>query len=230
MNVKLLSSTEDPVHLIWTAARTCYSEVFPEELWEEEVSMKRWQKLFEHLYFSGHHSVFEHVNFTFAISGVTRQTTHQLVRHRHGSYSQQSMRYVNMENAEFNIPEPEGHTSSLKDIVLDRYNELLDEGMKKEDARRVMPIGTLTNMVVTYNLRSLIDIAYERRCVFAQLEIRSVVNKMREEVSKIFKPFGKAMAIKCQQLGYCPEERNEDGKCKIRPHFNATGLKRLKLL
>jgi len=227
MNVKLLSTTDEPLRVIWTAARTCYSDLFPESLWDDasEVSADRWQVIFEHLYFSGHHSVFEHVNFTFAISGVTRQTTHQLVRHRHGSYSQQSMRYVDFTDASYNIPVNEVCTDIFK-----AYSDLLVSDVPAEDARRILPIGTETNLVVTYNLRSLINLASERRCIFAHAEIRSLVNQMRSEVSKVFEPFGRAMAIKCQKLGYCPEERNLDGHCTIRPHFRSTGLKKLKLL
>ena len=228
MKVSLLTYTEDPLHIIWTAARTCYSNKLPTELWDEDVSMDSFMKLLRHLYESGHHSVFEHVNFTFAVEDVTRQTTHQLVRHRHGSYSQQSMRYVNMEQATFSVPE--GAECSVLDSIEEYQRLMTEEGVPAEDARRVIPIGIHTNIVVTYNLRALIDMSKERRCLYAQKEIRDVVNAMKKELAFMFPPFGKMMAIKCQRLGYCPEERNSDGSfCSIRPPKNTIQLKILEI-
>ena len=114
MKVKLISMTPNPIDVMWAAARTCYSEKSPVEMWEdwqklldpdnEEVvcdfneykSMqdKHWN-LVKKVLDSGHQSVAEHVYFTFAIEGISRACSHQLVRHRAGIvFSQQSQRYV----------------------------------------------------------------------------------------------------------------------------------------
>ena len=85
--------------MIYTACRTCYSEQPPDEIWSEvtsgQVSDRKMQRLIERVVASGHHSTIEHIVFSFAISGVSRTMTHQLVRHRIGvAFAQQSQRYV----------------------------------------------------------------------------------------------------------------------------------------
>lgn len=227
MNVQLLTHTNEPERVIHTAAKTTVRDELPENIWKENFTDSDIEKLFRHLYLSGHHSIFEHISFTFAISGVTRQTTHQLVRHRHGSYSQQSLRYVTPFNLTFDTLAGKEYESDIRSI----YFDIINNGEKKEDARRVLPIGTHTNIVVTFNLRALIDMASERRCIYAQREFRDVVNAMKTEVGKVFKIFGRAMAIKCQRLGYCPEMRNADNQfCTIRPHFDKTNLRGIRLI
>lgn len=111
MKVKLIKVTDDPINVMWTAARTCYSATSPNTMWDtiygpieedqeysteqvEEYTEKHW-KLVKAVLDSGHQSVAEHVNFTFAIEGISRACSHQLVRHRAGIvFSQQSQRYV----------------------------------------------------------------------------------------------------------------------------------------
>jgi len=112
MKVKLIQMTEDPISIMWTAARTCYSEKSPIEMWDNrykdsygepdmdlsnqvfnEKQEKMWN-LVKQVLDSGHLSIAEHVYFTFAIEGISRSCSHQLVRHRHCTFSQQSQRYV----------------------------------------------------------------------------------------------------------------------------------------
>lgn len=117
MRVKLIQVTQNPIDVMWTAARTCYSEKSPVEMWDEiYYPSEEWQKLNDEKYNqqtkkhwnlvkkvldSGHQSIAEHVYFTFAIEGVDRALTHQLVRHRAGIvFSQQSQRYVQPKNVE----------------------------------------------------------------------------------------------------------------------------------
>src|SRR5512134_159694 len=87
------------VPLIYTACRTCYSELDPQEIFrravEGQVDPAKQQKLIQGVIESGHGSTIEHVVFTFGISGVSRTLSHQLVRHRAGvAFDQQSQRYV----------------------------------------------------------------------------------------------------------------------------------------
>ena len=116
MKVKLIQMTENPIDVMWVAARTCYSEKPPIEMWEDkygEVSDgcehsceyikqctdKHW-KLVKQVLSSGHQSIAEHVYFTFTIEGISRACSHQLVRHRAGIvFSQQSQRYVEIKES-----------------------------------------------------------------------------------------------------------------------------------
>ena len=115
MRVKLIKMTQNPIDVMWTAARTCYAAKSPNDMWEDcECSFnildteKRW-KLVKAVLNSGHQSVAEHVNFTFAIEGISRACSHQLVRHRAGIvFSQQSQRYVEIKE----------DLNRLKDILL----------------------------------------------------------------------------------------------------------------
>lgn len=93
MEIKVLAHTPDPINVLYKACRTCYSAVGPINLPEEPY--EKMLTLIERVTNSGHHSVLEHISFTFAIEGVSRALTHQLVRHRLASFSQQSQRYVN---------------------------------------------------------------------------------------------------------------------------------------
>ena len=97
MRVKLIQATQNPIDVMWTAARTCYSEKSPIELWEDAATTptdKKW-KLVKQVLSSGHQSIAENVSFTFAIEGVSRSLLAQITRHRAGVvFAVQSQRYV----------------------------------------------------------------------------------------------------------------------------------------
>ena len=93
MQVKLVRYTPEPERTVAMSARLCYSPIGAAQL-EERISDEQAAKLVRKLVSMGHFSTLEHVTFTFAIEGVSRVLTHQLVRHRIASYSQQSQRYV----------------------------------------------------------------------------------------------------------------------------------------
>jgi len=92
VKVKLLSYTPEPLKTLYLAARTCYSSKCPDEIHTDDK--EKMEKLIQEIVKRGHLSILEHISFTFSISGVSRVLTHQLVRHRLASYSQQSQRYV----------------------------------------------------------------------------------------------------------------------------------------
>ena len=98
LRVKLLQMTENSLSLIYTACRQCYSASFAGDIFKKEIDDKEKESFVKKIVESGHESPLEHVKFTFAIEGVSRALTHQLVRHRIASYSQQSQRYVKVEN------------------------------------------------------------------------------------------------------------------------------------
>src|SRR5438045_6961574 len=97
------------VPLIHTACRTCYSELTPEDIFDRattgQIEQAKMQKLISGVIESGHGSTIEHIVFTFAISGVSRTLSHQLVRHRAGvAFDQQSQRYVKFKGAATMLP------------------------------------------------------------------------------------------------------------------------------
>ena len=150
------------------------------------------QKLLAKIIKMGHASTMEHVSFTFGIEGVSRVLTHQLVRHRLASYSQQSQRYVAEHDFEYILPpsieekpEAKERFQSLMDDIQKAYNELADMGIPKEDARYVLANATETKIVVTMNARSLMHFFNLRCCNRAQWEIRELAYKMLEEIISV---------------------------------------------
>lgn len=238
MEVTLLAMTQDWQKVVYTAAKTCTTDIDPHTLFQEDhetfeayfdedlhvTHTEEFNKLINHLYKSGHWSIFEHVNVTFAIKGLTRQTTHQLVRHRHFSFSQQSMRAVNMEYAEMDYPLRYEMHNWFEPVSA--YRSLIAKGISPEDARRVLPIGTKTNIVLTANLRALIEFYSVRACSMAQKEITILANKMRRVLTIESKLLASMLMIKCERMGYCNELKNKEGKlCKVRPTFELLKLK-----
>ena len=217
--------------LIYTACRTCYSELLPEDIFDRatngQVATEKQQELVRRVIESGHGSTIEHIVFTFAISGVTRTLSHQLVRHRAGvAFDQQSQRYLNYKRPSYMIPgsladappEMRDRFVAEMDDSLAFYGEMLDAGIPGEDARFVMPNATRTNLIMTANLRALIHMSGLRLCTMAQWEIRRLFQLIRHEVFGVSPFLGSFLAPKCVPLGYCDEDRNRDEHCPIRPH------------
>ena len=219
------------VPLIYTACRTCYSELAPEEIFrratEGEIDVAKMQRLINGVIESGHGSTIEHVVFTFGITGVSRTLSHQLVRHRAGvAFDQQSQRYVTFKKAATMLPhsiagaDPELRARYEEQIAssMGLYGELVAGGIPGEDARFVFPNATRTNLVMTTNLRALIHMSGLRLCTMAQWEIRRLFQLIRHEIFGVSPFLGSFLAPKCVPLGYCDEMNNRDGHCPIRPH------------
>jgi thymidylate synthase (FAD) len=220
------------VPLIYTACRTCYSELAPDEIFgravEGSIPLEKQRELIGRVIESGHGSTIEHVVFSFAITGVSRTLSHQLVRHRAGvAFDQQSQRYVSYaRGASTMMPgtiadaDPGLRTRFEEQVegALEVYTELLDAGIPGEDARFVFPNATRTNLVMTANLRALIHMSGLRLCTMAQWEIRRLFQLIRHEVFVVSPFLGGFLAPKCVALGYCDESGNRDEHCPIRPH------------
>ena len=133
----------------------------------------------------GHESIIEHASATFEISGVSRACTHQLVRHRLASYSQESQRYVDLSEPEMVVPPAIVNRADAR-LVWDRltgqmgeaYRELRALGIRKEDARFLLPNAASTRIVVTMNFRELLHFFRVRINPAAQWEIRDVALRM----------------------------------------------------
>jgi thymidylate synthase (FAD) len=219
------------VPLIYTACRTCYSELPPEEIFRRaaagEIEPAKMQRLISNVIESGHGSTIEHIVFTFGITGVSRTLSHQLVRHRAGvAFDQQSQRYVTYKQAATMEPQTivdadPAVRQRYEDQVagsMSLYEELVAAGIPGEDARFVFPNATRTNLVMTANLRALIHMSGLRLCTMAQWEIRRLFQLIRHEIFAVSPFLGSFLAPKCVPLGYCDEMNNRDGHCPIRPH------------
>lgn len=219
MKVKLISYTPDPEKIPAIAAKLTHSRIKPEEL--DKVPNKELKAILEHVMKLGHTSVVEHATFTFAISDVSRSLTHQLVRHRIASYSQQSQRYVDLRKPKYVTPPKIKRDKNLKEaydetmkIIWKEYNKLLDIGIPAEDARYVLPNATCTNIIVTMNARSLLNFFELRCCMHAQWEIRELANKMLKEVKKVAPTIFKNAGPACKSKGICPENKKD---CPLYP-------------
>ncbi len=220
MKVTLLSFTPEPLEVIYTAARTCYSSKSPEEIKERIPSKEDQIALIKKVTKSGHLSVMEHVSFTFSISGVSRTLTHQLVRHRLASYSQQSQRYVKQKTDVVIPPTVKGkykeqYEKMISDIF-EFYQEMVKNGIPKEDARYILPNATYTTIVMTMNFRELYHTAALRLCFRAQWEIRKMFEEIAARVREVDPFLGGMLVPTCKILGYCPEEKT----CGYMPTLN----------
>ena len=170
MNVTLIQATPNPVETIALIASICY-----------DSDPKDPMKLVQHLYKGGHHSVFEHIYFTFKIEGISRACSHQLVRHRHCSFTQRSQRYCSEDGFEFVTPPTidDGLFWNEMDELKDWYRYHQEQyGVPNEDARYILPNACTTSLYLSCNLRELIHMANERLCSRAQWEIRELVRQM----------------------------------------------------
>lgn len=214
MHVILLAHTHEPDALVAAAARICYRDVTAGELLQgEEKNLSR--KLIAELFRSGHTSTFEHVSFTFGIDGLSRVASHQLVRHRLASFSQQSQRYVKMNydpEAVIIPPSIESNPEALKIFQeavrtsQEAYKRMTEMGIAKEDARFILPHGHSTRLVMTMNARELHHFFSLRLCRRAQWEIHELARKMlilcREKAPVLFEKAGPSCIF-----GRCEESR-----------------------
>ena len=137
----------------------------------------------------GHESIIEHASATFEVSGISRACSHQLVRHRLASYSQESQRYVDMSNPELVIPPTITNNSQasaiweeLTDQIQSAYQDLREVGVRKEDARFVLPNAAATRIVVTMNFREYMHFFRLRITPEAQWEIRKLALLMLKDL------------------------------------------------
>lgn len=227
MLVTLLKFTPDPEKTVVMAARLCYSDSTIEEL-ERKAAGASNEKFLGKILKMGHLSVLEHASFTFGVEGISRATSHQLVRHRLASYSQQSQRYVTVQNPEFVVPPTIGADAAKKKRferavknVYRLYKELVDAGVPAEDSRYLLPNAAATKIIVTMNARELLHFFRLRCCERAQWEIRDMATRMLEKAKKeapfIFKDSGPACV-----RGACSEGEMTCGRPKeVRERFRS---------
>ena len=227
LNVKLIAFTQNGELVSALAAKLCYSNADLDGL-QQKLSLTEQTEFIRKIVSIGHHSVLEHLNFTFGVEGVSRALTHQLVRHRLASYSQKSQRYVS-HGASFEYVVPE--TVKADEELLREYDAAMDEigkiydrlaqaGIPAEDARYVLPNACETKIIITMNARELLHFFSVRCCERAQWEIRHMAFEMlklaRKAAPAVFENAGPGCV-----RGACPEGSFTCGKAKeIREKFN----------
>lgn len=215
MIVKLLAYTQNADAICAAAGKSCYSSKPSADLVGSDDPEKTLGKIVG----MGHHSVIEHASFTFSVEGVSRVLTHQLVRHRVASFSQQSQRYVSLDKPTYVVPEtiradPKllARYEALMEDIWKAYNEL-QESVPAEDARYVLPNGCTTNITITMNARELLHFFSLRCCNRAQWEIRDLADKMLALCLEVSPTIFKAAGAPCVR-GPCPEGKLTCGKPK----------------
>ncbi|MGD0283352.1 MAG: FAD-dependent thymidylate synthase [Dissulfurispiraceae bacterium] len=238
LKVILLRHTPDPEEVIAMAAKLCYSPSDIEDL-KKKIKAKDQSIFVDRLMKMHHESPIEHASFTFAVEGISRACSHQLVRHRLASYSQQSQRYVSEESGfDYVIPktikgdrELEGYFNNFMAKAQEAYNYLVgrlnEKGIKGEsanqDARFVMPNACETKIMVTMNARELLHFFRQRCCNRAQWEIRAMAIEMLKLVRSVSPTIFKDAGPACIK-GACPEGDYSCGKMKeVRSYFRKSG-------
>lgn len=225
MNVFLVCSTPEPLDAVAKAATLCTS---PADISKtlKPMAEKKADKLVRRVLDSGHESILEHVSFSFIAEGLSRACTHQLVRHRIASYSQQSQRYVEIkEEPDWIIPptliNDEKTLADYKEYLHNSwtaYRKLIDSGLTPEDARMVLPNASPTRLILTMNARALLNFFRLRLCHRAQWEIRELAEKMLLLVIDILPAAFDSAGPGCVN-GPCPE-----GKLTCGHPFKGTGI------
>lgn len=223
-----------PEEVVAAAGKLCYSKVGAKEILEK-MSEEDINKFLDRLTNLGHYSPFEHASFTFVIEGISRTCSHQIVRHRIASYSQQSQRYVDLQDSiKIIVPKEIENDEKIKeqylnsimndydayiDITANLTNKYIKAGMKEnsakkkalEDARFALPNACETKMMMTMNARSLMNFFEKRCCNRAQWEIKEVADQMLDLVLEVAPHLFAKAGAKCA-FGICPEGKMSCGK------------------
>ncbi|MDW7710224.1 MAG: FAD-dependent thymidylate synthase [Deferrisomatales bacterium] len=209
-SARVLSHTPDPERTVALAARLCYSArgigELHRDLCDGEVGA-----LLSKLRAMGHLSALEHAHFVVGVEGISRACSHQLVRHRLASYSQQSQRYVTLREVRAVVPptveRDPSHGAAFREKLQDLwafYARLVDEGVAPEDARYILPNACETKIVVSMNARELRHFFALRLCSRAQWEIRALALEMLRAVRPLAPRLFEASGPGCV-AGRCPE-------------------------
>lgn len=180
MKVSVIRATTGPMHAISEEAGMCYGK--------KNYNPKRVKRCLR----NGHTSVAEHVSATFRIEGISRSCLAQLTRHRMASFSVMSQRYCEIEGDDWYVIPPsvieageEVGFIAEAEKAAKAYRRLIAKGVKKEDARFLLPEATKTSLIMTINVRSLMNFLSLRLDKSAQWEIRELANAMVQELKEI---------------------------------------------
>ena len=226
MKVELIDWTQNALELLLYTKNTRLQggQTFEEIImdWSEE-------KKLEHLAYMRDtiKSSWEFVNYTFQISEVTRAFTHQLVRTRNGRYAQESMRTVDVRDADFLTPSgPDPELQNRFDgyviAAMYGYENLIDLGMPVQDARGLLPTNVCTSIIAQFSLRTLHEMAVVRLCTRTQGEYQDVFRAMKAQVVRIHPWADDFIQVGCVNTGVCVFPRYKD--CPIQKFTHTAEL------
>jgi thymidylate synthase (FAD) len=226
LKVTLLQFTPFPERAVAAAGRLCYAPVSAADL-KTAMDDDEVRRLVRGLVRSGHMSALEHAGFSFAVDGISRACSHQLVRHRVASYSQQSQRYVRFaSDGDFVVPPRIAASPEARKVFYEAmdnarrsYERLVEMGLAEgrgkesvfEDARFVLPNAAETKIVVTMNARELRHFFALRCCRRAQWEINRLAWAMRHLASSAAPLLFEGTGPGCM-TGGCPEGKMSCGE------------------
>ncbi|MEK6775865.1 MAG: FAD-dependent thymidylate synthase [bacterium] len=236
LHVELLRYTPRPEEVVAMGAKLCYSPADINDL-KQGIESKDQAGFVDKLVAMGHMSPVEHVSFTFGVEGISRACSHQIVRHRVASYSQQSQRYVGEQTDkhqgkvfDYVIPPTVADAGKAPwfeekmQIIQGWYDELNaalgNRGEKsQEDARFILPNAAETKIIITMNARELLHFFRVRCCNRAQWEIRAMADEMLRKVKAVAPMLFKEAGPGCLK-GKCPEGKMTCGKTEeVREKF-----------
>ena len=205
MEVKLIDYQENALELLlYTKSTRLQGEGL------EAIQAWPMEKKLEHLGYMRDtiKSSWEFATYMFEIKGVTRAFTHQLVRTRTASFAQETQRALDVRESSFKIPK--GYDAELTqdfanpiEYAMDEYANLIDNGMKPQDARGVLPTNIHTSIIMGANLRTLAGMAEIRLCTRTQGEYQDVFRAMRDEVLKVHPWAEDFIQVHCVAHGTC---------------------------
>ena len=210
-SVTLLDSTGNPVRAMALAARLCYTQGMDIAHLDQSLTDERCQELVKKIISNRHLSVLEHATFMFGVEGVSRNFSHQLVRHRNTSYEQQSLHYTLAPDS-IEVAMPAGLSGSqrarwgaVKDLCHRVYREMVAEGVPREEARHLLPSGVETKLVMSANLRQWLHFVEVRACVVNCHEITVVAQKVKHILEEKIPFLKEVLGPTCWTSGTCHE-------------------------
>lgn len=218
MQVQIIRFTDHPDKTVAMAARLCYSPSRIEEL-SEKLDEQEVERIISMLFERGHLSPFEHAYFTVGIEQLSRVASHQLVRSRIASYSQQSQRYIEHKDFEYVVPPGIAARPELQEEFDDHlrrsrqlYRRLRDEGIAKEDARFVLPQATASSIVMSKNARAWLEWFQLRTCNRSQWEIRQLAERILQLLKGVAPQIFASAGPPCVSQGFCREGQDSCGR------------------
>ena len=215
MKIELISHTPDALNLLLRTKGTRLAHEDDPATWTDEKRKEHLTYMLQTL-----RSSWEFVHFVFRISGITRATTHQLVRTRAGSYAQESQRTVDVSDHDVTTPEnlsPDQKSMFDQAVQLAKasYTSMLKAGVPAGIARGVLPTNTNTSIICAFNLRTLHDMALVRLCTRTAGEYQDMFRAMRAEVLKIYPWCDPFIQVQCVATATCAFERYGRESCPV---------------
>ena len=210
MKVALISHTPQALELLlYTKNTRLKGECTLEDIinWPDSKKMEHLAYIWDTI-----QSSWEFLNYTFEISEVTRNFTHQFIRTRTGSYAQETQRAVDVSENSYSVPKIDREDLFKESIEssISTYQQLRAQGVLPQDARGVLPSNLHTSIIASFNLRTLSHMAELRLCTRTQGEYQDVFRLMREAILEIHPWTAPVLEVYCVRYGICAFPRYKE--------------------